>query len=283
MRPALTVVVALLVATAAVVAVPSAALAPDPPGEPTDASPETAAAADGPATSGATAAASTGADNHSNDSNLSAGQQLSAVVGVGEAEVEGDVEERSFGLRMGNASTDEERAAVVGEKTEDLREDLNEVRDRMDDLRQARENGSIGESEYRAKVTPLAARATALERQVDATAAASEGLPADLLEENGVNASAIQELKTDAGNLSGGEVADIARGIGGPGTGSPVSAGPPGEIPGNGTPGADGDDRDGAGGDTDADAGTDAGADGADDADDATERVDRARDLVAAA
>jgi hypothetical protein len=46
---------------------------------------------------------------------------------------------------------------------------------------------------------------------------ASRGLPADLLESKGINATAIQTLKERAGELGGPQVAAIARGIAGPG------------------------------------------------------------------
>jgi len=281
MRATPTALVAFVVVLAAVVAAPAAAF-----GVGLQSGTDAAQPAD-------TADEASTAANNSSD--LSAGQQLSAVVGVGEAEVESEVEERSFGLQLRNASTDEERAAVLGNKSGDLRENLHAVREEMDELRQARENGTISESEYRAEVAPLAARAAALERQVNATANASEGLPADLLEANGVNASAIAELRQNARNLSGGEVADIARSIGGPDTGTPVRGGPPAGVPG-GNETDRGGDRGGADGD-----GTDRGGDATDGedtdgedttgdvgtateaADTAIERVETARDRVAAA
>lgn len=301
MRSAPTLLVVALVAVAAVVAAPVAALgastgsATAPATGPSSADVATDLTAD--------RSVATAADNHSNDSNLSAGQQLSAVVGVGQAEVEGEVEERSFALQLGNASNDSERAQVVGENARTLRQELSDVRERIDELRQAREDGNISEAEYRARVAPLAARAQGLERQVNATSNASEGIPADVLEANGVNTSALQELKNNAANLSGGEVSEIARSIGGPNTGSPVRSGPPEEVPGGGneTPGGErggdagnetaGGDRGGdAGNETGAGAGDDTGADaGADDGDveptveNATDRVETARERVAAA
>lgn len=281
MRATPTVLVAFVVALAAVVAAPAAALG--------------VSMHDGTTTPAEDVdAASTAANNDSG--NLSAGQQLSAVVGVGGAEVESEVEARAFGLQLRNASTDEERAAVLGNKSGDLRGELSEVREEMDQLRQARENGTISESEYRAEVAPLATRAAALERQVNTTANASEGLPADVLEANGVNASSIEELRNSARNLSGGEVAEIARSIGGPDTGTPVRAGPPGEVPGGnetdrggdrGGPDGDETDRGGDAGGTNETDGTDRGGDGTDGenatVENATERVETARDRVAAA
>lgn len=267
-----TALVAFAVVLAAVVAAPAAAFA--------------VGGQDGPSTTApaAPADAADAAPATNNDSeNLSAGQQLSAVVGVGEAEVESEVEERSFGLQLRNASTDGERAAVLGNKSADLRAELTEVREEMDELRQARENGTISEAEYRAEVAPLATRAASLERQVNATATASEGLPADLLEENGVNASAIAELRQNARNLSGGEVAEIARTIGGPDTGTPVRGGPPPGVPGADRGGNDGNETDGDETDRGGD-GRDRGADDATaDGETGTERVGTVRDRVVGA
>jgi hypothetical protein len=213
-----------------------------------------------------------------NESNLTAGQRLGAVVGIGQAEAEGEVAERSFGIQLGAASSNDSKASVVGAKATELRDDLATVRDRIDTLQAARENGTISESEYRTRVAPLAAKAQALERQVNATANASAGLHADVLEANGVDVDAIRTLRADARNLSGGEVAAIARGIGGPETGRPAGVGKPGAgDAGNETRGGDGkndDDKDGAGA---GNAGTSKSVA------DAADRVSTARDRVAAA
>lgn len=52
-----------------------------------------------------------------------------------------------------------------------------------------------------------------------------------MLEENGVNVSAIQTLKRNASDMSGPEVAAVAQSIAGPNAGAPVSTGAPENVP----------------------------------------------------
>jgi hypothetical protein len=161
------------------------------------------------------AAQSANQSNASANASIAPGERLSGVVGVQRAELDGEVESRAFGLAVARADSDEARAALIAEKVEETRERVVNLSERREALREARANGSMSQGEYAARMAELAARSGNVERTANETADAAEGLPADLLESKGVNASAIEDLRENARNLTGEEVSELAREIAG--------------------------------------------------------------------
>lgn len=162
----------------------------------------------------------------SNDS-VAPGQRLSGVVAVGQTELETDVDARAFNLSVARAATDEARADVVQERFRTIEERFTRLQERKRTLDQARENGSMSEGAYRARVTELAAGLEGTERLANATERAAGDLPAAVLEEKGIDVEAMRTLREQANELGGREVADIARDIAGPSVGkAPGHAGP---------------------------------------------------------
>lgn len=173
-----------------------------------------------------------------NETDVAPGERLSGVLDVGEAELDTEVDSRTFGIQIARASTQEAEAAVVGERLGDIEERLGALEERKDALQRARENGSMSEGAYRARIAELAARTTGLERLANEAARAAGEIPDDLLAERGIDASAIRTLETRAAALGGQDVADIARGIAGPSVGeAPGKAGPGDRGPGEPGPG----------------------------------------------
>ena len=154
-------------------------------------------------------------DTNSSNATVAPGERLSGVVGVQKAEVEGEVNRRAFGLQIANASTNASKASVIAGQFENIQQRLAALEQRKANLTEARQNGSISEGKYRAQVAELSARLDAARNLANETGEESAGLPADLLEARGVNATAIQTLQQRASELGGGEVAEIAREIGG--------------------------------------------------------------------
>lgn len=149
------------------------------------------------------------------NASIQPGEKLSGVVNVQQAEFEGEVDERTFGVSVARANSNESKAEVVDEQLDDVDQRITELEQRQEDLREARENGSISEGEYRAKMAEVAAELETARRLTNASEATAQGLPADLLAEKGIDATAIQTLKDRAGNLSGPEVAQVAKSIAG--------------------------------------------------------------------
>lgn len=181
------------------------------------------------------------ADNET-ENETAPGARLAGVVGVQGAEVSGEVEQRSFGLQVAAAHSNASRASVVANQSEQLATRLAELRTEKESLMAANANDTISQGKYRAEMATLSARISTLERLTNSTAETARGLPAEALAAKGVNASKIRLLQTSASNLSGPEVAAIARNISGP----PVSVtrGPPDNVtrgpPGNETAGPPG-------------------------------------------
>jgi hypothetical protein len=234
MRRLTAVLIAAMLVGGAFVAVPAATMAQETATPPPDAetAPETARAAGG----------SHADENETGETGTDPGAQLSGVVGVGEAEFDGELQSRTFGIRVAQAASDGARAAVVGEQLNDSEKRLQELQQRRETLRNARENGSMSESEYRAKIARLHAETKNVERLANETNETARGLPAESLEERGINATRITMLADRANELSGGETAEIARGIAGQNVGErarPDRAGDRGDSGADGRPGTE--------------------------------------------
>jgi len=201
------VVAAVLVAVAAVGAVPVAALA----------------GGDAPAQQTATDGVAT---NESANGTLAPGERFAGVVGVQQADVQGEIEARAFGQRVAAAASNRSAAGVVATEVEDLEARLAELDGAAAELERAHENGTVSGGAYRARLAGLHAKQRAVERRLDQTATVAQGLPAAALDQRGVNVTAIRTLRSQASELTGPEVAEIARGIAGEGAGRGVG-GPP--------------------------------------------------------
>lgn len=225
-----------------------------------------AAAAAGSAVEGTTE--TTDATTPEPDGNATApGEKLSGVVAVQSAELDGEMRERTFGARIASARTDAAKAEVVADELDDVEQRLSELEERKEELREAHENGEISEGKYRAEMAEVAAEIENVRRMANHSERIAGELPADVLSEKGIDVEAIETLKNRAANLSGPEVAEIARSIAGDDVGKsiadeqrpediegignrsdgPGDGGPPGDddAPGDGgPPGDDGDQGD---------------------------------------
>jgi len=173
----------------------------------------------------------TGAANETNES-LAPGERLAGVVGVEAAEIEGELEARTFGQRVAAAKANASAAGIVAAEVDDLEERLTELDARLRELERAHENGTLNEGEYRARLAQFHARQRTLQRQINQTEYVARELPAAALEARGVDVGAIETLRSQASELSGPEVAAVARSIAGKNAGTgmggpPEHAGPP--------------------------------------------------------
>lgn len=170
---------------------------------------------------------STAIQADANASDVAPGQRLAGVVGAGQAEFEGEVERRAYGLQFAQANSNASKAEVVQERLETVRERLQTLEQRQAALDEARENGSISEGEYQARVTAIDARSQQLEQLANDSEVRARGLPADVLASKGINVTEIRTLQQQAANLTGEEVSEIARNIAGPEIGRALGEGPP--------------------------------------------------------
>jgi TolA-binding protein len=143
------------------------------------------------------------------------GEKLSGVVSVQQAELEGEVDERTYGLRVAQANASGAKADVVADQLEDVEQRIDELEQQKQTLQEARENGSMSEGEYRARMSTVAAELSTARRLANASEATASGLPEAVLAEKGIDVAAIRALQERAANLSGPEVAEIAKSIAG--------------------------------------------------------------------
>ncbi|ELZ79224.1 hypothetical protein DEQ92_15115 [Haloferax sp. Atlit-6N] len=163
-------------------------------------------------------------DTAANDSAASSetlpGQRLSAVIGVQGSETDGELERRTFEARFANANSNASKAAVVATQVVTVRERLTELEQRRDRLEAQRENGTLSEGQYRARLTQTVADIERTRSMLNQTADAASTVPAEELSARGVETAELDRLRTNASELTGPEVAEIAREIAGnPGKG----------------------------------------------------------------
>lgn len=163
--------------------------------------------------------------NQTSNEGIEPGAQLSGVVGVQEAELDGEVESRAYGIRVAQSNSDDATAAVVADQLNSTEQRLTEIEAEQAELEDARENGSISEGQYQARSATLYAQSQSAQRLASQTNETASGLPAETLEANGVNVTAIRSLQDRAANLTGPEVAAIAQRIAGPNAGMGVGPG----------------------------------------------------------
>jgi len=167
-----------------------------------------------------TATTTTTANNTTSNATIAPGERLSGVIGVQNAEFEGELESRTFGIKVAKAASADAKAEVVATQLNQSQERLEELNQTLTELRQARENGSISQGQYAARVAEARTKLNNVQTMANETLNASQGLPEDVLRRNGVNVTAIETLKQKASQLSGPEVAKIAQTIAGPDSGS---------------------------------------------------------------
>lgn len=147
---------------------------------------------------------------------LSVGEQLSGAMSAQEAELDGELDRHAFGNAIANAESDEERAALITERKEAVREDIDTQKADHEALQDAYEAGEVTRGEY---VSDLSAQGVGIDNAhaaVDDMDEAANDLPTELREEAGVNSEALNTLREEAEELTGPEVAAIATTIAGP-------------------------------------------------------------------
>lgn len=159
---------------------------------------------------------------------VSPGERLSGVVGVQNAEIDGEIERNAFRIALERADDNATKASHIAEKVDGTERRLAELDERKARLQQQRERDEMTEGQYRARTAMLAAETETAKQQLNRSNATAAGLPEETLRANGVNTTAIRTLMYNADELSGGEVSEIARGIAGDRSGM-VDRGPGGD------------------------------------------------------
>lgn len=177
-----------------------------------------------PFASGAVVTAPAADDGTESEPNAS----VSTFMQASTADAENTIDAEMFAAKY-NGSDNESRETLVLERTGELDERVERLEAEREALREQQDDLHPGE--YRARMTQLTVEIRALEREIDRTERRAN--------ETGVDTDRLDELRDNAANLSGPEVAEIARGLAG--VDEPPGRGPPDGTPGNGNgpPGAE--------------------------------------------
>lgn len=143
------------------------------------------------------------------------GEALSGALGVTDAEIQGEIAERGFGIQIAQAASNDSKADIVGDQLASVEQRLDEIEQRKADLEAAREAGEISEGRYKAEMATLETERATAERLANQSANTTEELPADILDANGISIDHIHTLRDRAENMTGPEVAEIAQQIAG--------------------------------------------------------------------
>ncbi|QLG49593.1 hypothetical protein [Natrinema halophilum] len=154
-------------------------------------------------------------DPKAGNESVKPGERFVAAVGVQNAEIEGDVSERAYRVRIANAETNETKAAIVAAQIEETETRLDELEARLETLNESRAAGERSEGRYRAEVAKTVAELRTVERQVTAAETTAARLPKSVLAERGVDVESIRTLRDRAGELGGPDTTAIARSVAG--------------------------------------------------------------------
>lgn len=154
------------------------------------------------------------------DDNPEPGERLAGVIGVQHAEHGGDIAQRGFGIAIANATTDEAVAVVVAMRLAEVNDRINTIERQLDELEERRAADNVSPGQYQAAAATLEAERTTTERLVNQSAVAAHDVPAALRTEYGIEPEHVNELRERTHELTGPEVATIAREIAGPDAGA---------------------------------------------------------------
>ena len=212
-------------------------------------------------------------ENDDDENGVEPGEQFAGVVAVHESEFEGEMSERTFGVKIAQSANASAQGEVVGEQVRDVEQRLDDLDERVAELEEKRDNGEITEGRYQAEMAVVASERQTAANLAAQSEASAQVLDNQVLDENNINVDAIMALQERANELGGPAVAEAAQTIAG-GNG-PADAGPRVEIGvgADGTVGVDipglhdesDDDENGSEASADADAETDTGVDATDD------------------
>ena len=155
----------------------------------------------------------------SNDSDVAPGEHLGGAIGVQNAEIDGDLQERRFGTEIAAVATDDEAADIVGEQLDSIDAHITNLTNEQEHVKSAYESEEISKGQYNARMATIATERATVDRLTNQSHAVADGLPADVLSAHNISVERIEELRDRAADLTGPEVAEIARDIAGPGVG----------------------------------------------------------------
>ncbi len=146
---------------------------------------------------------------------LSVGERISSIMSAQDAEVTAEFEQHTFGRAIANADSDEERAEIIAQRQAELNSSIEQDLSEKKELREAYKSGNISRAEYVSELSAQSVKAQNINESVESMKNATDGLPTEILKENGINTSALNTLRNEAAEMTGPEVAAVAQTIAG--------------------------------------------------------------------
>lgn len=152
-----------------------------------------------------------------NSSNASLGGDISSFMQSSVAEMGGEVESEMWEAAFNGTENRSEQSRLVDRRTRELERELNDVRERKQEIIEKHENGAISDTAYRAQLSSVVGRIDALRSAINETQPRAEQVNTDVEE--------LRNLSDQAEKLSGPEIAELARNTTGNGLGNAPGAG----------------------------------------------------------
>ncbi|SFR54448.1 hypothetical protein SAMN04487947_2133 [Halogeometricum rufum] len=156
---------------------------------------------------------------------IAPGAQLAGVLAVQRAEIDSELDSRSFEAQVTSAKTNRSKARVVSNHVNQTQTRLDDLRSRLAELKSARRDGNLSQGRYRAQAAHLAAEIRSLQRLVDQTRDVAVELSPEARQSSGIDEARFERLRNDTQNLSGSEVSEIAREVAGSNVGNGLARG----------------------------------------------------------
>jgi hypothetical protein len=141
-----------------------------------------------------------------NNSTVAPGAQIASAISVEGVALESDVNRRTLDAKLAQATSDEERAAIIATTIRRLDGRLDTLETRYQQLREARQAGTIRGAKYHVETTTIMTEAAMIGRMLGRLQTAATKLPAAQLETQYPNATSIERLAERARALTNGEV-----------------------------------------------------------------------------
>jgi len=162
------------------------------------------------------------AEFQTGDSGESGGEFGDQVASFAQASAVDANETVDRGMWRAAFNDSENPSQAVAARTGTLERRLERLESQSETLRAQRENGTISEAAYTARASALRVRMANLRRAIEESETVAR--------QTGVNTTKLDRLRSEAANMTGPEVAELARQIADP------PRGPPDDVPGEGGP-----------------------------------------------
>jgi hypothetical protein len=141
-----------------------------------------------------------------NNSTVTPGAQMASAISVEGVVLENGLHRRTLDTKLTRATSAEERATIIATTMRTLDKRLDALETRYQQLRNARQAGTISDVKYHVEVSTIIAEARMIERTIDLLQKAAMTLPTSQFEAQSPTGITLEQLGERARALASGEV-----------------------------------------------------------------------------